>query len=336
VDIDLILDARATAAELAELGALAEQLGFSGIWVSSLLDGRDPFANLMPLAQATDRIALGPVAVNPWDMHPVKISGALHTLNEYSGGRARIVIGGGGEALASLGLKPERRVRAVRECVEILRTASRGERFDYQGELYQARGYGLGWLRASPPKVYVGANMEQMLRMAGRVSNGVMLSDLPADLALKAMQTARNSAVENGNNPAELWFSSFTAWHVYQDAQRARNEAKRWLLLRGLFRPWVLREFLEPSEIDLIMSSQQAFVDAFVAGSHVIEGIPASLVDKLVDELTLTASLDNIDGLIDVLQTYRDIGLSSVSLRLYELPSKSMQMLAKSVLPALT
>jgi hypothetical protein len=73
-----------------------------------------------------------------------------------------------------------------------------------------------------------------------------------------------------------------------------------------------------------------------VAGSYVIEGIPASLVDKLVDELTLTASLDNIDGLIDVLQTYRDIGLSSVSLRLYELPSKSMQMLAKSVLPALT
>ena len=40
--IDLILDARANEAELAELGCLAEELGFSGVWVSSLLDGRDP------------------------------------------------------------------------------------------------------------------------------------------------------------------------------------------------------------------------------------------------------------------------------------------------------
>ena len=148
MDIDLILDARARPAELAELGELAEQSGFGGIWVSSLLDGRDPFANLVPLAMATRRISLGAVAVNPWDMHPVKICSALHTLNEISEGRARIVIGGGGEALQSLGLKPERRVRAVRECVEIIRGASTGERFSYTGEIYQVQGYELGWLKS--------------------------------------------------------------------------------------------------------------------------------------------------------------------------------------------
>ena len=75
MDIDLILDARANATELADLGLLAEQLGFSGIWVSSLLDGRDPYTNMVPLALATTRIAMGPIAVNPWDMHPVRISG---------------------------------------------------------------------------------------------------------------------------------------------------------------------------------------------------------------------------------------------------------------------
>jgi 5,10-methylenetetrahydromethanopterin reductase len=193
MDIDLILDARASAAELAELGVLAEQLGFSGIWVSSLLDGRDPFVNMSVLAQATSRIAMGPIAVNPWDMHPVRISGALHTLNELSGGRARIVIGGGGEALASLGLKPERRVRAVQEAVEIIKSASAGKRFDFEGQLYQARGYGLGWLESAAPKVYVGANMQQMLRMSGRVADGVMLSDLPGALARKAISTARSA-----------------------------------------------------------------------------------------------------------------------------------------------
>ncbi len=274
MDIDLILDARASATELAESGVLAEQLGFSGIWVSSLLDGRDPFANMVPLALATSRIAMGPIAVNPWDMHPVRISGALHTLNELSNGRARTVIGGGGEALASLGLKPERRVRAVQECVEIIRRASSGERFDYEGQLYQARGYGLGWLESAPPKVFVGANMPQMLRMAGRVADGVMLSDLPGALASQAISTARSAAVEQGRNPDDLWFSSFTAWHVYPDEQQARNEAKRWLLLRGLFRPWVLQEFLDQNEIELIMNSQPAFVKAFTEGSMLSKVYP--------------------------------------------------------------
>lgn len=335
MNIDLILDARATAAELAELGELAEKLGFDGIWVSSLLDGRDPFANMTPLALATRRISLGPIAVNPWDMHPVKISAALHTLNEIAQGRARVVVGGGGEALASLGLKPDRRVRAVQECVEIIRLASKGERFDYIGQLYQAHGYGLGWLEAPAPQVYVGANMPQMLRMAGRVAAGVMLSDLPVKLAAAAIQAARDSALANDRAAQDLWFSSFTAWHVYADEQQARNEAKRWLLLRGLFRPWVLQEFLEPREIDLIMSSQPAFVKAFSAGSHRIEGIPDALADKLVDHLTLTGTTDDSGKVIEELLGYKRAGLSSVSLRLYANPQESMRFLAERVLPEL-
>jgi len=335
MEIDLILDARASADELAELGVLAEELGFSGIWVSSLLDGRDPFANMSVLARATNRIAMGPIAVNPWDMHPVRISGALHTLNELSNGRARIVIGGGGEALSSLGLKPARRVRAVQECAEIIKSASLGERFDYAGELYQAHGYGLGWLKSAAPRVFVGANMEQMLRMSGRVADGVMLSDLPADLAERAIATARLAAADAGRDPGELWFSSFTAWHVYADERQARNEAKRWLLLRGLFRPWVLQEFLEQRDIERIMDSQPAFVKAFTEGSHVIEGVPDALADVLVDNLTLTATTNTLESLLKELVSYKEAGLSSISLRLYEQPVASMQLLAKKVLPAL-
>jgi alkanesulfonate monooxygenase SsuD/methylene tetrahydromethanopterin reductase-like flavin-dependent oxidoreductase (luciferase family) len=335
VEIDLILDARARAGELAELGLLAEQNGFSGIWVSSLLDGRDPFSNMVQLATATSRISMGPIAVNPWDMHPVKISGAIHTLNEISGGRARIVIGGGGEALASLGLKPERRVTAVRECVEIILAASAGQRFDYDGELYQAKAYGLGWLESPAPQVYVGANMEQMLRMSGRVADGVMLSDLPPRLAAAALKTASQAAAHNGRDASALWFSSFTAWHVYPDAEQARREAKRWLLLRGLFRPWVLQEFLEPDECDLVMASQPAFLQAFVEATHEISGIPDALADKLVDHLSLTAGTDNLDTLQAELMRYREAGLSSVSLRLYEEPAASIELLAAKVLPAL-
>ena len=97
MEIDVILDTRAKPQDLAELGRLAERFGLHGVWVSSLLDSRDPFTNLALLAQSSTRIRLGPIAVNPFDTHPVKIASALLTLNEMAGGRAQIVIGGGGD-----------------------------------------------------------------------------------------------------------------------------------------------------------------------------------------------------------------------------------------------
>ena len=67
MEIDVILDTRASAHQLAELGQIAENNGIRGVWVSSLLDSRDPFTNLSVLAQSTTRLNLGPVAVNPYD-----------------------------------------------------------------------------------------------------------------------------------------------------------------------------------------------------------------------------------------------------------------------------
>jgi alkanesulfonate monooxygenase SsuD/methylene tetrahydromethanopterin reductase-like flavin-dependent oxidoreductase (luciferase family) len=269
-------------------------------------------------------------------MHPVRISGALHTLNELARGRARIVIGGGGEALAALGLKPVRRVRAVRETVEIVRRASTGERFDYRGEIYQALGYGLGWLTAPPPAVYVGANMPQMLRMAGSVADGIMFSDLPPQLAAAALETARASADAAGRDGRQLWSSAFTAWHVYPDVEAARAEARRWMLLRGLFRPWVLESFLDTDEIAIVMANAAAFQHAFVSGSGVIDGVPERVVDKLIDNLTLTATPAALEPVRDELHAFRSAGLAALSLRLYVNPIESMELIARELLPALT
>ena len=331
--IDLILDSRASADDLAEQAALAEKLGFSGIWVSSLLDGRDPFTNLSVAARATKSIALGPIAVNPYDMHPVRISGALHTLNELSGGRARIVLGGGGEALEALGIKADRRVRAVREAVDIVQRAATGERFDYTGEIFTVKGYGLGWLTAPAPGVFVGANMEQMLRMSGRSSTGVMLSDMPPALATAAIDQSKASARTYGRDPEAMWFGNFMAWHVYPELQKAQSEARRWLLVRGLFRPWVLETFLEPDEVAEVMGHQQAFVEAFVRRQDDIVGVDPVVTEKLVEHLTLTGTPDDLDGLISHLQAYRDTGLTTFCLRLYEEPKVAMRHIAERVMP---
>lgn len=333
--IDIILDSRASAAELAELGQLAEQAGIRGVWVSSLLDSRDPFTNLSVLAMRTERIQLGPVAVNPYDIHPVRIASAWLTLNELAGGRARIVIGGGGEALAALGMQPVRRVRAVAECVDILKGAASGEPVDYSGELYAAHQLQLAWLSAPPPPVFVGASMEQMLAMAARVADGIMMSDMPVSLAAAAIDKLDAGLDRQGKARPGFRTNAFAAWHVYADAEQARREARRWLVLRGIFRPWVLREFLDADGVDAVMSNVAAFWQAFRAGTPVIDGVPDEVLDSMVDHLTFSGTPDSLDGQIDKLRQFEAVGLDAISLRLYADPAASIRLLGERVIPAL-
>ncbi len=335
MQIDVILDTRAKPQELAELGRLAERYGLHGVWVSSLLDGRDPFANLALLAANSSRIRLGPIAVNPFDTHPVKIAAALLTLNEMSGGRAQIVIGGGGEALQSLDIRPERRVRAVRECVEIIRAAASGERITYAGELYRVKNLQLRWIEAAAPRILVGASQSQMLRMAAGCADGIMMSDMPPLPATAAISTLDAALASRGRQRPDFCTTVFTAWHVYADRQQALQEARRWLLLRGIFRPWLLAGFLAPDDVALVMASQAAFARAFAAGSHVVDGVPDRILDALVDNVTISGTPDNLEPVLAKLQHLKAAGLGGVALRLYADPAASIRLIGQRIIPAL-
>ena len=318
--IDIILDAREPAAALAELGVLAERAGVRGVWVSSLLDSRDPFANLTRLAEDTSALLLGPVAVNPFDTHPVRIAASLLTLNEFARGRARIVIGGGGEALEALDIQPARRVRAVAECVDIIRAAASGEVVDYPGELYRVSRLRFGWVKSAAPALHVGASMPQMLAMAARVADGSMMSDMPVALAAQAIATLDAGLARQNRSRPGFATNAFAAWHVYADRAQAEAEARQWLVLRGIFRPWLLREFLSEADTELVMNSRDAFWQAFFARRPEVEGVPDAILQALVDNITLTGTPDSLDSLIKKLQAYAEAGLESISLRLYADP----------------
>ena len=333
--IDVILDTRAKPQELAELGRLAERFGLHGVWVSSLLDSRDPFTNLALLAQCSTRIRLGPIAVNPFDTHPVKIASALLTLNEMAGGRAQIVIGGGGEALQALGIRPDRRVRAVREAVEIIRAAASGERVTYAGELYRVSNLQLRWLEATAPRIFVGASQQQMLRMAAGCADGIMMSDMPPMQSHAAISTLDATLAEHGRHRPDFQTTVFTAWHVYPDRQQALREGRRWLLLRGIFRPWLLAAFLGPDDVALVMASQAAFAKAFAAGSHEVDGVPDRILDALVDNVTIAGSPDNLEPVLAKLRHFKAAGLGGVALRLYADPAASIRLIGERIIPAL-
>jgi 5,10-methylenetetrahydromethanopterin reductase len=212
--IDLILESREPPETIAELGRLAEDCGIGGVWVSSMLDARDPFLNFAELARTTEKVRMGPIALSPYELHPLRMAMSLLTLNEASKGRAQIVVGGGGGTMTAMGLKPQRRVRAVRECLEILQQACSGEPINYEGDLFTVRNYRPSWVESLPPVIYAGANRVQMQRMAARFADGVMLSDKIVAQVIEARERIDPVLDEAGRSRNNFRLNNFWAWHI--------------------------------------------------------------------------------------------------------------------------
>lgn len=333
--IDVVLDSRLDPRRLSELGQLAEQCGIGTVWTASYLNSRDPFTNLAELARSSCRIRLGPIAVNPFEQHPLRIASALLTLNEICEGRANIVVGGGGEVIQALGIRPDRRVRAVRECVQIVRAAAAGGPVSFNGDLYQVNNYRPDWAVSPAPRIYVAANKPQMLRMATDVADGIMLSDLPPVLCNRIIADvrARRATVGHGGDSFEI--SNFKAWHIYEDRDEAMREARQWLAYRGLFRRWVITTFLSDSEYDLIEAQKSNLYAAAERGAHTITGIPERVLDALVDNLTLAGHVSELDGKIAHLAELKAAGVDAVVLELRQHVEDSIRMIGERVVPAL-
>jgi 5,10-methylenetetrahydromethanopterin reductase len=105
MDIDIILECDVNPQQVAELAVEAEKLGIRALWSSNYHQNYDCFMTLMPAAAVTSKIILGPLAVSPWELHPLKMANSLLTLNEASNGRGMVGISGGGGVLGALGWK---------------------------------------------------------------------------------------------------------------------------------------------------------------------------------------------------------------------------------------
>lgn len=333
--IDLILESSNSPDRIAELGQLAEANGIGGIWVSGMLDGRDPFAVFTKLAMTTERIRMGPIAISPFELHPLMMAKSLLTLNEYAGGRAQVVVGGGGGTMTAMDLKPVRRVRAVRECIEILRAAASGSPVNYEGELFRVRRYSAGWAKSAPPVIYGGANRDQMQHMVPAYADGLMLSDKTVP-QVNLARAKIDAVLDQAGRPRDGFrVSNFWAWHVKDTREEAEREARIWLALRGVLLRANHTHFMTEAEMDIVDAKRGAFFDALRRRSPDIQGVPDHIVKLLVDNLTSCASVDDLGGEIDRLRAFQQAGLTEIALRIYEEPEKTIRTLGERVIPAL-
>lgn len=333
--LDLILESNNSPERIAELGKLAEDNGIGGIWISGMLDGRDPFSVFTKLALTTERIRMGPIAVSPFELHPLMMVKSLLTLNEYAKGRAQIVVGGGGGTMNAMGLEPVRRVRAVRECLEILKSAADGEPVNYEGEVFKVRGYKPSWVESPPPIIYGGANRDQMQRMVPRIADGLMLSDKIVDQVAEARAKIDGVLKDTDRDPGSFALNNFWAWHVKETREEAEREARIWLALRGVLLRRNHAYFMSETDMDLVDEHRPAFFDALRRRSPDIQGVPERIINLLIQNLTSCASRDDLDREIDRLSAFKAAGLTEIALRIYDKPEDTIRLLGDRVIPAL-
>lgn len=127
------------------LAARAEAYGFDGVTVYNDLLYQPAWLPLLEMARHTQRVRLGPAAVNPFTSHPINIAGNLALLDEASGGRAYLGLARGAW-LDWLGLRPSAVPHALREAFLAIRHLLRRDLTPLPGDHFAlAGGDSLRW-----------------------------------------------------------------------------------------------------------------------------------------------------------------------------------------------
>ena len=333
-------------AEVADFAVAAEKAGVRALWHSNLPNGWDPFIGLSEAARATSRIKLGVLALSPYEMHPVRIAYSIISLNELAEGRAIIGLGGGGAmALAttirpagdSLDFKKMRIVRGVREAAEIILMMASGEFHQgYDGEVFCVNSpFKLSFMKAPRPQIFTCSMGPQMLRMGGRIADGLQVGDVTADRVPEVMRDIEAGLAKRAQPAEDFRIGNFWAWHIKPDREASMHEARVGLFARAeVIPPHIgLDHLLGPEEAQLVRDNYRNFLIAGVTGTGDIKGVPPELVQRLIDNVSSSGDYGDIDREIERFKAMESAGLTDLALRVFDDPWESLRTLEQHVIP---
>lgn len=157
----------------------AERVGVASVWVPEVW-GYDALTGLANLAARTTTIGLGTFVVQLGSRSPALLATSALSLQSLSGGRFRLGVGVSGPAVMEgwHGVRFRRPVQATRETIEIIRTISRGDRLEHEGEIYPLPLPGSAGRVLRPlvtpadVPIYIAAMGPANLRLTGEVADG--------------------------------------------------------------------------------------------------------------------------------------------------------------------
>jgi len=190
----------------------AERLGVDCVW-SAEAWGHDAVTPLAFVAARTSRIRLGTGIMQAGTRTPALVAMTAMSLAAMSRGRFLLGLGVSGPQVIEgwHGIRFERPVQRIREMVEIVRRATRGERLEFKGSVYELPlpgGEGKALRSAAKPQpnipIYLATLSPRSLEMTGEIADGWLGTSFMPDHARVFFDHLETGARRAGRSLASL------------------------------------------------------------------------------------------------------------------------------------
>jgi probable F420-dependent oxidoreductase len=157
-------------------------LGYTDLW-SSEANGSDGFTPLALASAWAPTARLGSAIIPAFTRGPACMAMCAASMAEAAPGRFVFGIGTSSDVIVErwndIGF--EKPYQKTRDMVRFLRKALAGEKITEEYETFAVRGFRLGRVPETPPKIMIAALRAGMLRLAGREGDGAIINWLAAD-----------------------------------------------------------------------------------------------------------------------------------------------------------
>jgi F420-dependent oxidoreductase-like protein len=299
----------------AAFAAEAERLGVHSVWTAEAW-GFDAVTPLAYVAGRTSRIGLGTGIMQVGARTPAMIAMTAATMRSLTGGRFILGLGASGPQVVEgwHGVPFERPVRRIREVIEIVRMVLRGERLEYEGQVYRLPlpgGRGRALRSSAPPgpvPIYVASLSPRSLEMTGELCDGWVGGSFVPESAEAFLGPLRAGAERAGRSLADLDLQVPVSVEFGEDVEAiARRHARGYAFTFGAMGSPTRNFYLEAF-------ARQGFGDAAREVQRLwLEGRREEAADRVPPELALRTNLLGPEAAVrERLRAYRAAGITTL------------------------
>ena len=313
--------------EICDAAVLAEELGYSCLSMGESW-GEDALTSLAQLAAVTSRIRIGSSIVPVFARSPANLAMTALNLDRMSQGRFFLGLGTSGRLVIEdfHGETFARPLTRMREYIDIVRKAARGERLDHDGEFFHIKRFQLRFApyRASLP-IYIAALSPPSLRLTGELADGWLPIFLAPARMVAAVVELKAGAEAAGRTLRDIAISPQVSIYVTDDVAAARDRERPHIAFyiggMGVFYHAYMRRIGFGAEADRVR-------EAFQAKER--ERAARLVTDEMVDAMTI---LGNPKQCHEQMQRFFDAGVQEIRLVFNEPDKESYLRALRAVAP---
>lgn len=294
--------------QVRDAAVLAEELGYSCLTMGESW-GEDALTSLAQLAAVTSRIRIGTSIVPVFARSPANLAMAALNLDRMSEGRFFLGLGTSGQLVIQdlHGETFRKPLTRMREYIDILRKAMRGERLDHDGEFFHIQRFRLRFqpYRATLP-IYIASLSPPSLHLTGELADGWLPIFLAPSRMHAAVAELKAGAEAAGRSLADIAISPQVSIYVTHDVPAARNRERPHIAFyiggMGVFYHQYMHRIGFAAKADAIRA-------AYLARDR--DRAAQLVTDEMVDAMTILGTAQQCR---DQIQRFFDAGVREVRL----------------------